>query len=40
MNNLFVEKNNINYIFFPKADTITIVVNITIFNFIIQYNGK
>ena len=26
--------------FFPKADTITIVVNLTIFNFIIYYNRK
>jgi hypothetical protein len=35
MNKLFLKNNNINYIFFSKADTITIVVNIAIFNFII-----
>ena len=31
---------NINYIFFRKVDTIFIVVNLTIFNFIIYNNRK
>ena len=32
--------NNIYYIFLLKVDTIFIVVNLTIFNFIILNNGK
>ena len=31
---------NINYIFFRKIDTIFIVVNLTIFNFIIKITGN
>ena len=35
-----IKITNISYIFFVKADTIPIVVNLTIFNFLFKITGN